>query len=404
MVPAGIRRQIETADKAASDRRRAAITAHQQALDRHSQAATADTAAEVERTRAAAHAAHQAYTRDGRHVTGRHDAAMLRWAASIIAQREQPAASPAPGQQESPRMRANRAAVAANQAYKAGDLDQARQFTDQAAALDPSRAGLWQQHRQQIAARRLILDARAAHAEGDHQRAQQILGQARQLDLRMPAIWDGDLPALPPARPAQRNRDVAPQGPGGTRTAVRAVQAPGPQRRPPGTTASAGRGTPQPSWPSPPARRDQGPAATASPQTGATPPAGQRPAAATPREARSRAAHAATGDPDASTDLPGNDPASWPSPDLRSEPETAARARQAGHEASTGQAVETEASGKRDPGAREAAPSPDWRDDIISAAREAWQPGPSWPDNPALRQPPGAGTPDAGIEPGEPDA
>ena len=300
-------------------------------------------------------------------------------------------------------MQANRAAAAANEAYKAGDLDQARQLTEQAAALDPSRAGLWQQHRQQIAARRLILDARAAHAKGDHQRAQQILGQARQLDPRMPAIWDGDLPAFPPARPAQRGRDVPPQGPGGTGTAARAVQAPGPQHCPPGTTAKGDRGTPQPSWPSSPARRDQGPTATASPQADGTPPAHQ-PSAATPRESRPRAAHAATDDPDASTELPGNGHPPWPSPGLRSEPEAASPPRQARREARTGAATETEASGKRNPGARDASPSADWRDDIISAAREPWQPGPSWPDNPALCRPPEAGTPEAGIEPGEPHA
>ena len=45
------------------------------------------------------------------------------------------------------REQANRAAVAANEAYRAGDLDQAGQLVDQAAALDPSRApSLWQQH------------------------------------------------------------------------------------------------------------------------------------------------------------------------------------------------------------------------------------------------------------------
>ena len=111
-------------------------------------------------------------------------------------------------------MDANRAAVAANQAYRAGDLDQARQLIDQAAALDPSRAGLWQQHREQIAARRLILDARAAHAAGDQQRADKLLGDARQLDPRMPAIWDGDLDAIclpgqPPAAPRTKPRRQA---------------------------------------------------------------------------------------------------------------------------------------------------------------------------------------------------
>jgi hypothetical protein len=301
-------------------------------------------------------------------------------------------------------MQASHAAVAASEAYKAGDLDRARQLVERAAALDASRAGLWQQRRQQIAARRLILDARAAHAEADHQRAQQILGQARQLDPRMPAIWDGDLPAVPPARRAQRGRDVPPQGPGGAGTAERAVQAPGPQHHSPGTTAEGDSRTPQPSWPSSPARRDPGPAAAASPQAGGTPPAGQPPAAATPRQSRPRAAHAATGDPDAGTELPGNGHAPWPSPEPRSEPQAASPLRQARREARPGAATETGASGKRDPRARDPAPSADWRDHIISAAREPWQPGPRWPDNPALRRPPEAGTPEAGIEPGEPHA
>jgi hypothetical protein len=400
MVPGDIRRQIEAADKAASGRRRAAIVAHQHAVDRHNQSATADTAAEAERTRAAARAAHQAYTHDGRHITGRHDAAMLRWAASIIAVGEQEAAGPAAGQRDTPRMRANRAAMAANQAYKAGDLGQARQLTEQAAALDPSRAGLWQQHRQQIAARRLILDARAAHAEGDQQRAQQIITEARQLDPRMPAVWDSGLPALPPARPAPRDRDLPARGPVGTGTPVRAAQPPGPRRRSPGTAAEGDGGTPQPSWPSSPARREPGHAAGASPQADGTPSADQPPATATPRESRPRSAHAATDDPDASTDPLGNGPAPWPSHEHGSEPQAASPARRDGHEADPGTAPETDTGGKRDPRARDAAPSADWRDDIIGAAREQWQSGPSWPDNPALHGPPGAGTLDAGIEPG----
>ena len=105
-------------------------------------------------------------------------------------------------------MQANRAAVAANQAYRAGDLDQARQLTDHAAALDPSRAELWQQNRQQITARRLILDAQTARAGGDHQRAQELLDDARQLDPRMPAIWDGNLPAAYAAQPHHRARET----------------------------------------------------------------------------------------------------------------------------------------------------------------------------------------------------
>ena len=116
-----------------------------------------------------------------------------------------------------------------------------------------------------------------------------------------------------------------------------------------------------------------------------------------------RAAQAATGDPDAKTDLPGNDHPPRPSPEPRSEPEAPSPLRQAGHQARAGVAADTGTGGKPDPDRRDAAPSADWRDEILGAAREPWQPGPSWPDNPALRRPPEADTPGAGIEPGEPD-
>ena len=151
----------------------------------------------------------EASSGSGPHESGGHPAAAETGTASdrddrhITAQPEH-TVEPSRGPGDSRRMDANRAAVAANQAYRAGDLDQARQLIDQAAALDPSRAGLWQQHREQIAARRLILDARAAHAAGDQQRADKLLGDARQLDPRMPAIWDGDLDARAAVRPASR--------------------------------------------------------------------------------------------------------------------------------------------------------------------------------------------------------
>ena len=138
---------------------------------------------------------------------------------------------------DTPRMQANRAAVAANHAYRAGDLDAARQLTDQAAALDPSRADLWQQHREQIAARGLIVDAQAAYADGDRQRVQDLLGQARQLDPRMPAIWDGDLPGPPSTRTAHHSRERAAEpgrgGPAGSSLAVQGTeyQAASPRRR-----------------------------------------------------------------------------------------------------------------------------------------------------------------------------
>jgi hypothetical protein len=92
------------------------------------------------------------------------------------------------------RMQANRAAVAANEAYRAGDFDRARQHTSEAAALDPSRAALWQQHRSQIDARELFLQVWVAHAEGDQDRAQKLMDEARQLDPRMQGLWDRNLP------------------------------------------------------------------------------------------------------------------------------------------------------------------------------------------------------------------
>jgi hypothetical protein len=151
---------------------------------------------------------------------------------------------------DTPRMQANHAAIAANHAYRTGDLEAARRLTDQAAALDPSRAGLWQQHREQIAARSLILDAQAAHADGDHQRGQDLLGQARQLDPRMPAIWDGDLPGLPPVRTARPSREhEAAPGPDSPAESSRArAQGAGTGQQARATAAPTDRGAPRPSW------------------------------------------------------------------------------------------------------------------------------------------------------------
>ena len=411
MVPGDIRREIEAADTAASDRRRVAIAAHQQALERHGQSATADTAAEVERTRAVAHAAHQAYTHDGRHVTGRHNAAMLRWAAAIAAQREHAAAPPSPGPADSTRAQANRAAVAANEAYRAGDLDRARQFTDRAAALDPSRAELWQQHRQQIAARRLILDARAAHAEGDRQRAQALLGDARQLDPRMPAIWDGDLPARPHARLSGQTRafDVAAPGSGGNTGASQATgQEAGPGHRATAAPGPADGEVPKPQWPSSPARSEPRPAPAAAQRADSV----QPPPTATPREPR-RHVNAARDNPDPTAEpVAREQSARWPAPSPRAG-DAPPPGQQAGHEMTARPepagrqqpraATETEPGGNTSP-ERPGALSADWRDQVLSEARQPWQPAPGWPHNPALHRPPEAGNPGAGIELSEPDA
>lgn len=182
-------------------------------------------------------------------------------------------------------MRANRAAAAANQAYRAGDLAAARQLTDQASALDPARADLWQQHQEQITARRLILDAQAAHADGDHQRVQELLGQARELDPRMPAIWDGDLPGLPPSGTARHHREHAaepgPDGPAGSSPAAQGLAT----RQQARAAAPADREASQPSWPESPSRSETGvPAPRAPAETGRVQPSARRDAAAAPRE------------------------------------------------------------------------------------------------------------------------
>jgi hypothetical protein len=395
MVPDDIRRQIEAADQAAGIRRRATAAAHQQALLLHGQSPSADTAGEVERTSAAADAAQQAYTRDGRHVTGRHAAAMLRWAAAITAQREQSAGKPAPAA-DSTRMQANRAALAANEAYKAGDLDQARVLTDHAAALDPSRAGLWQQHRNDIAARRLILSARAAHAEGDHERAGKLLQDARQLDPRLRTLWDSSLPAQPAARITREisRHDTPPPGAGGTARNRSALPPARSQQRQPAATSQPGQETPQPAWPSAPARREPGRPSPAAAQPGSPPSSRQPPAtAAAPREPEGPAcADVKDPDPDAA-----EDPARWPSPNPRSQPR-AAPSRQDGHGTAANQAVPPQR------GSRTAAPDPapaaDWRDQILRDARQPWSFAPSWPHHPSLARDPHTDTPDAGIEPG----
>ena len=149
--------------------------------------------------------AHEAHSPDNRH---------------ILARGERDAAAPAAGRDDSRRIEANQAAVTANQAYRAGDLDQARYWSDRAAALDPSRAELWQQHRQQISARQLILGAQAAHGEGDHERAQQLLATP---GSSTPACQPSGTPTCQGHRPP-RQRDTPGNTtlPGQARTVPRA--------------------------------------------------------------------------------------------------------------------------------------------------------------------------------------
>jgi hypothetical protein len=318
------------------------------------------------------------------------------------------ATSSAAGPGDNRRMDANRAAVAANQAYRAGNLDQARQLIEQAAALDSSRAGLWQQHREQIAARRLILDARAAHAVGDYQRADILLGDARQLDPRMPAIWDGDLNASLPARPASCSpvHEAPASGPRQPSTAnqlAARADAAAPQ---PGIPAQVGQDPPRLSWPSSPARsHPQQPESSPVADSGSSsaPPSDAAPAA--PRLHPGTVAH------DADTSVQAaSDPARWSTPNPRATGQNLRSKEQTWPDPGTGQPP----SGKqRQPGTaagtapvsgrnpqRPAAPDADWRDQILHQARQPGHPGPSWPHSPALRYTPEPGGPDAGLEPG----
>jgi hypothetical protein len=320
------------------------------------------------------------------------------------------AASPVVGLGDSRRMDANRAAVAANQAYRAGDLDQARQLIDQAAVLDPSRVRLWQRHQDQIAARWLILDARAAHAAGDDQRADKLLGDARQLDPRMPAIWDGDLDAGLPPRPASRGptHEASVPGPRQPATANRLTARADAATPPPGIPTQASQDPRRPSWPSSPARSQaQRPESTPVIDSGSSlaPPSDAAPVG--PRLHPGTAAI----DADTSAQTVVSDPARWPAPDPHATGQSLRSNEQTWPEPGTGQppngkqhqpgtAAGTErVTGRNLP--RSAAPDADWRDQVLRQGRQPGQPGPSWPHSPALHHTSEPGRPDAGLELGQ---
>ena len=91
---------------------------------------------------------------------------------------------------------ATRAAVAADEAYRAHQFDRARQLIGRAAELDPGRAGLWDQHQAEITAKQLFTQAAAARAAGDHTRAEHLLGQCREHDPRLDAGWHRHLTGI----------------------------------------------------------------------------------------------------------------------------------------------------------------------------------------------------------------
>jgi hypothetical protein len=310
------------------------------------------------------------------------------------------------------REQANRAAVAANEAYRAGDLDQARQLVDQAAILDPSRAGLWQQHRDQIAVWRLILDAQAAGTAGDQQQAQRLLNDARQIDPRMPAVWDGDLHGTPPTQPARQvsEREASASWPRGNAETDRSeAQEPGTATvSRPASPAQRGKQAPEPSWPSSPVRdKPQHPAATQQADGRQSWP--PKPVAEAPGEPPAHPGASADA-PDARTERADSHPATlWPAVNPRIARESGVSVQHVGHAEASGQEsparqqmpgakVPAEPRGAISPG-RSALPSADWRDGVLDQARQPWQPAPSWPHHPVLHRPPEADAPDAGIEP-----
>jgi tetratricopeptide (TPR) repeat protein len=357
-----------------------------EALDRMAQQPPGH-AATTEQAIPSADSRQQAEAQRAGAVPGTAHLATPRSAHDVAAQREQDARQPAAAQVgNSGRTQANRAAVAANDAYKAGDLDRARDLTEQAAALDPSRAGLWQQHRNDIAARQLIISAQAAHADGNHERADKLLQDARQLDPRLRTLWDGSLPAQPAAQLAQ-------QAPGSGTTAPEADSTAGPIDL--AATAAPAERASQPAWPSAPARREPDRSGLAAAQPGGTQPAAQGAAgAAGPREPRAAATASADG-PDADS---GGGGARWPSRNPRSQSPAAARPRAADRDISTAPQAAPEDS-RQSQTAPAAGPTADWRDQILSDARQPWQPSPSWPHHPAIHQTPQAATPDTGIAP-----
>jgi Bifunctional DNA primase/polymerase, N-terminal/SNF2-related domain/YspA, cpYpsA-related SLOG family len=287
--------------------------------------------------------------------------------------------SPRP-QADGPRMRANRAAVAANQAYRAGDLDAARQLIDQAAALDPGRADLWQQHQEQISARRLILDAQAAHADSDHQRVQELLGQAHRLDPRMPAIWDGDLPGLTADRTTRQPRERAIEpGPAGPASSSPVAQDVNTRQQVRAAVAPADPEVSRPSWPESLSRSDPSvPAPRSAAEPGGAQPSPQRDPAAMPSEPEARAE--AIGDMRPGAEAADDDPSTrWPAPNPRVA------------------LVHAEVSGTANTGGPAA--STDWRDRLLADASRPWQPVPSQPRDPFVSVPPERHVSRPGIEP-----
>jgi hypothetical protein len=272
-----------------------------------------------------------------------------------------PAASGAPtATGHGRRMQANRAAVAANEAYRAGNLDLARQLTGQAAELDPSRADLWQRHREEIAAKRLLLSAKKADAEGDHPRARKLTDDAQRLDPRLRQPWDRQLSKHPAAQRA----------PARTRQ-------PGAARTTPATapTTSAKRGTSREPW-----NRQQSAPRSEPPHPSPAPAPGgartARPPSASPTAEPGHREQQRTDAHPREAEAGGR-----PSAKQTEHPQTAAETSPPGAAAHT-RAPEPGTSPALSPNRSSRAPatpppqtpSADWRDTVIETGRQTWQP------------------------------
>jgi hypothetical protein len=221
----------------------------------------------------------------------------------------------------------------------------------------------------------------------------------------MPALWDGDLPAAQPVRQA-RARDASadrPAGAGISRSPGREASGEHDQSS---TSARAGQGPPGPPWPSSPRSGSRAPAREAPQHADRAQLRAQHRVTGAAREPRTRP-QAAADDPEPAAERAADVPAArWPVPN----PRTAREPQPPGQEATQEAAAIREPAGRRQPGtgaatdrpgpgsAEPGGPGADWRDHILSEARQPWQAAPSWPHNPAVHRIPGADPPDTGIE------
>jgi hypothetical protein len=269
----------------------------------------------------------------------------------------QAAQTPAPASRvESKETQASRVAITANEAYRTGDFDRARQLIDQAAELDPSQAELWRQHRTEIAARKLFTQARDAAVQGDRPRADKLFEDARQLDTRMRMLWNHDLTGIhtgqqvhqsPSTAMGGHGQGSATQNPSHERPAGRRAGQQWPGRSAPGHGPQA-RGTSETHRLQEPSRTDPG--ASKAPGT---------------EEAPQQSAGHRGGNREAE-----------PGPDLDRQARPALVARASAREQSPSAASAGLRLGDRSPSAlREPETEAyDWRDALIEAERRQWQP------------------------------